>query len=307
MLTADGASGYTQKPGDDVRNKLLRYMHEVTAPDRTHMAWFDLVEIALVVLGFLLYFLVRGGVVDRTADALDHARWIIAEQRALGIFIEPMVNEWALAAGWRVRLFNFAYFWLDFPLIIGVGLFLFWRSRRHYTLLRDALLISGAFALVLYWTFPVAPPRFLPEWGFVDTMQQYAKLSYQAQSLRPFVNPFAAVPSLHVGWALLFAIVLFEVSRSWLVRLAGAGVLVLQTVAVLATANHFLFDALVGIVISLAALAVAYWLDGRGYPKIRDSLSRRLPVGVLEEVAPPDGGGRGAAAHAVNAGLIHRK
>lgn len=259
-----------------MRNKLLRYMHEVTAPDRTRVAWFDLVEIALVVVGFLLYFLVRGGVVDRTADALNHARWIIEEQRALGIFIEPMVNEWALEAPWRVRFFNFVYFWLDFPLIIGVGLLLFWRSRRHYTLLRDALLISGAFALVLYWTFPVAPPRYLPEWGFVDTMQQYAKLSYQAQSLRPFVNPFAAVPSLHVGWALLFAIVLFEVSRSWLVRLGGALVLVLQSVAVVATANHFLFDALAGVVISLAALAVAYWLDRSGYPKIRDSLQRLM-------------------------------
>ncbi|RLT38037.1 MAG: PAP2 family protein [Chloroflexi bacterium] len=259
-----------------MRNKLLRYMHEVTAPDRTRVAWFDLVEIALVVLGFLLYFLVRGGVVDRTADALNHARWIIEEQRALGIFIEPMVNEWALEGPWRVRFFNFVYFWLDFPLIIGVGLMLFWRSRRHYTLLRDALLISGAFALVLYWTFPVAPPRYLPEWGFVDTMQQYAKLSYQAQSLRPFVNPFAAVPSLHVGWALLFAIVLFEVSQSWLVRIGGALVLVLQSVAVVATANHFLFDALAGVVISLAALAVAYWLDRSGYPKIRDSLQRLM-------------------------------
>ncbi|MEI6136462.1 MAG: phosphatase PAP2 family protein [Chloroflexota bacterium] len=259
-----------------MRLKLLRYMHDVTAPDRTHVVWFDLVELALVVFGFLLYFLVRGGVVDRAGEALSHARWIIQEQRALGLFIEPPINAWALAASWRVRLFNFVYFWLDFPLIIGVGLFLFWRSRRHYTLLRDALLLSGAFALVLYWTFPVAPPRYLPEWGFVDTMQQYAKLSYQAQSLRPFVNPFAAVPSLHVGWALLFAIVLFQVSRSWLVRFAGAAVLALQTVAVLATANHFLFDAVIGVIISLAALAAAYWLDRTGYPMIRDSLRRRL-------------------------------
>lgn len=254
----------------------MRYVHEATAPDRTRMAWFDLVELALVVLGFLLYFLVRGGVIDRTTDALAHARWIIAGQRSLGLFVEPMLNEWVLGAAWRVRFFNFVYFWLDFPLIVGVGLVLFWRSRRHYTLLRDALLISGAFALVLYWTFPVAPPRYLPEWGFVDTMQEYARLSYQAQSLAPFVNPFAAVPSLHVGWALLFAIVLFQVSRRWVVRLSGTAVMGLQSVAVLATANHFLFDAVVGVVISLAALAVAAWLDRAGYPKIRDSLQRRL-------------------------------
>ena len=259
-----------------MRLKLLRYMHEVTAPDRTRVMWFDLVELALVVLGFLLYFLVRGGVVDRTGEALSHARWIIDEQRALGIFIEPPINAWALASSWRVRLFNFVYFWMDFPLIIGVGLYLFWRSRRYYTLLRDALLLSGAFALVVYWTFPVAPPRYLPEWGFVDTMQQYAKLSYQAQSLRPFVNPFAAVPSLHVGWALVFAIVLYQVSRSWFVRIAGASVLALQSVAVLATANHFLFDAVVGVVISLAALLVAYWLDRTGYPMIRAALRKRI-------------------------------
>ena len=212
--------------------KILRYVHEATAPDRKSVAWFDLVELGLVVLGFVLYFLVRGGVVDRTGEALAHARWIIDTQRSVGLFVEPVLNSWVLGAAWRVRLFNFVYFWLDFPLIVGVGLFLFWRSRRHYTLLRDALLISGAFALVLYWTFPVAPPRYLPEWGFVDTMQQYARLSYQAQSLRPFVNPFAAVPSLHVGWALLFAVVLFQVSRGWLVRLSGTTVLGLQTIAV---------------------------------------------------------------------------
>ena len=285
-----------------MRIKLLRYVHLATAPDRTRVAWFDVVELGLVALGFLLYFLVRGSVVDRTEEALDRARWIIAEQRALGIFIEPLLNEWTLAAAWRVRLFNFAYFWLAFPLIVGVGLYLFWRSRRHYTLLRDALLISGAFALVVYWTFPVAPPRYLPEWGFVDTMQQYANLSYQAQSLRPFVNPFAAVPSLHVGWVLLLAIVLFQATRSWErgarpatgwerfrwpVRIAGIGVLALQSVAVLATANHFIFDGVVGIAVSLPALAIAYWLDRHGYPRTRSALERRLPEAPREPHPPP--------------------
>ena len=81
-----------------MRLKLLRYMHDVTAPDRTHVVWFDLVELALVVFGFLLYFLVRGGVVDRAGEAQSHARWIIQGQRALGLFIEPPINAWALAA-----------------------------------------------------------------------------------------------------------------------------------------------------------------------------------------------------------------
>ncbi len=268
-----------------MRIRLLRYMHEVAAPGRTRATWFDLVELGLVAVGFLFYFLVRGGVADRAPEAMAHAHWIIAEQRALGLFVEPLVNQWAAAAAWRVHLFNFVYFWLDFPLIVGVGVMLFRRSRRHYTLLRDALLISGAFALVLYWTFPVAPPRYLPEWGFVDTMQRYSNLSYQAQSLRPFVNPFAAVPSLHVGWALLFAIVVCQVSRSVIVRGGGVGVFVLQCVAVVATANHFLFDAVVGVMVSLLALTVAVWLDRTGYPLVRRALQGKpLTVGGVSAI-----------------------
>ena len=102
--------------------KILRYVHEATAPDRKSVAWFDLVELGLVVLGFVLYFLVRGGVVDRTGEALAHARWIIDTQRSVGLFVEPVLNSWVLGAAWRVRLFNFVYFWFDFPLIVTVGL-----------------------------------------------------------------------------------------------------------------------------------------------------------------------------------------
>jgi PAP2 superfamily protein len=269
--------------------KLWRYMHDVTAADRSRLAWFDLVELGLVALGFLLYFLVRGAVVGRAGDALEHARWIINGQRSLGVFVEPVINEWALAASWRVRAFNFVYFWMDFPLIMAVGLFLFWRSRDHYTLLRDALLISGAFALVLYWTFPVAPPRYLPEWGFVDTVAQFANLSYQAQSLRPFVNPFAAVPSLHVGWALLLTTVLFRASRSWRVRGAVVAVLALQGVAVLATANHFLFDAGAGVMVSMPALGLAMWLQHAGYPRLRGWMHEQAfaPAASRVPAAPP--------------------
>ena len=106
-----------------------------------------------------------------------------------------------------IQFFNAIYFWLDFPLIVGIGLWLYFFGRRHhYTVARDALLASGAIALVCYHLFPVAPPRLLPpEYAgdFVDTVNEYSNFSYQAQSMQPFVNPYAAVPSLHYGWAVL--------------------------------------------------------------------------------------------------------
>lgn len=265
--------------------RVFRYIHEVTAPTRRNTTWFDLVEIGLVALGFLLYFVVRGGVVDRTGEALANARAIIDAQKAAGLLFEPALNSWALAASWRVEFFNFVYFWLDFPLIVGVGLFMFFRSRFHYTLLRDALLISGGFALIVYFTYPVAPPRYLPEWGFTDTLEEFSNLSYQAQSMKPFVNPFAAVPSLHVGWSVLLAFVLFMATGNWLVRLGALFVLGAQVIAVMATANHYFFDAMIGTLISLAALMVAMWLQSAGYPKIRDFFGRR--AAELEARRPP--------------------
>jgi len=252
-----------------MRQRLLRYVREAMPAEQRRPTWFDLPELGIMALAFVCYFLVRGGVIDRSGEALQNARGIIEFQRSLGIFVEPAVNAWTLRAPWRVDLFDFVYFWLDFPLIVIIGAVLFWRNRHNYTLLRDALLISGAFALVFYWAFPVAPPRFLPEWGFVDTLQQFAHLSYQAQSLSAFVNPFAAVPSLHVGWSLLVTIVLFRSTRRTSIRFSGMVVLILQSIAVIATANHYLFDATLGVVVSLFALIVAVWLQRTGYPRLR--------------------------------------
>lgn len=271
-------------------HRVYRYLHRVTTPDRTGVDWFDLIEIGLVAFGFLLYFLVRGAVIDRTHDALMNAHWIVNLQASVGLFIEPALNQWVLDHDLVIRVVNFVYFWLDFPLIIGVGLVLFWMRRNSYTLFRDALLVSGGMALIVYWIYPVAPPRYLTEWGFVDTLAQYSQLAYQTQSTKPFVNPFAAVPSLHVGWALLLTIVTFQATRRWWLRVIAIIVLALQTLSVLATANHFLFDAVGGVAVALAALAVATWLQRHGYPGIRAWFGRRAGVPRGSEL-------RGAAAN----------
>jgi len=255
--------------------KIYRYLYQVTAPSRTGLAWFDLIEIFLVAIGFLLYFLVRGAVVDREELALQNARWIIELQQSIGIWIEPSINEWVLEHGLLVRFFNFVYFWLDFPLIVFVGLVLFWRRRTFYRLLRDALLISGGFALLVYWSIPVAPPRYIKEWGFVDTLKEYSDLAYQAQSTAAFVNPYAAVPSLHVGWAIILAIVVFRTTRNGLLRAASIATMVLQSISVVATANHYLFDGVVGAGVCIVSLMIALWLQQSGYPRIRSWLHHR--------------------------------
>ena len=241
-----------------------------------HRVFRDVSEILLVALAFLLYFIVRGSVVDREDEALRNAGDIIDLQRTLGFFWEPELNAAILDYGALIQLFDAIYFWLDFPLIVGIGLWLYFSGRRHqYTVARDALLASGAIALIVYYLYPVAPPRLLPpEFGFVDTLAQYNHLSYQAQSTELFVNPYAAVPSLHYGWAVLVGGVLFwTVSNLWLRSLA-VFMPIGQLAAILVTANHYMLDAMAGLVVALMGLLIAMALQRWGYPSARRFVRR---------------------------------
>ncbi len=230
-----------------------------------HRVFRDLFELTLVGVAFLLYFLVRGSVVDRTGEAVHRAIRIIDLEQKWGFFWELELQTLIMGSKGMVQLFNAIYFWLDFPLIVVVGLWLYFWHRHQYTITRDAILTSGAIALVIYHLFPVAPPRLLPAFGFVDTMAVFSNVNYQAQSTQPFVNPYAAVPSLHVGWALLLMLGIMSATRSKPLWFLAALLPVAQFAAIVLTANHFIFDAIIGVIVSLMGLVIAIMLQRFGY------------------------------------------
>ncbi len=247
----------------------------------------------LVAVGFIAYFAVRGAVIDRPEAAYDHAVDLILLQRRLGFFWEDNLQAWAENKLFLVQSFNIIYFWLHFPLIIVFGIWLYFTQRRKYTLMRDTFLASGALALIVYWLYPMAPPRELPELaarfdadapayiiGFIDTLQVHLGYAYDTQSTRAFVNPYAAMPSLHFGWDLLLGIGIIWAARGarWNFILAPIGVSlpILQIFAITITGNHFLLDAAAGAAISLAGFPVAIFLARYVYPWLA-SLIRRLP------------------------------
>ena len=257
----------------------------------------DVFEIALVALAFLFYFLVRGSVVDREDEALRNAIDIIDLERTLGFFWEPELNAAILDHQALIQLFNAVYFWGDFPLIVGIGLWLYFFGHRHeYTVARDAVLASGAIALVIYHLYPVMPPRLLPPelgFGFIDTLEAHSNLSYQAQSTQPFVNPYAAVPSLHYGWAALVGGVLFWATRNPWLRTLGVLMPIAQLTSIVFTANHYIFDAMVGLAVALLGLLVAMALQRWGYARIQRLFALRValpaPAGGASSRAGPRG------------------
>ncbi len=266
----------------------------------------ELLEGTLVGIAFLLYFGVRGAVVDRPEVAYWHARDVIDAQRWLGIFWEDSLNDWAAGHKLVAQAMNLVYFYLHFPLIIAFGIWLYFFRRPRYTLTRDSFLASGAIALVIYWLYPVAPPRELPELaarfdtsappyvgGFLDTMQEYLGYAYDTQSTRTFVNPYAAMPSLHFGWDLLLGLAIIRAfwGERWLCVMApvGAALPVLQVFSITMTANHFFLDALAGGIVAIAGICLALAVERWAYPWLGDRL-RHSPMRGLVAVKedPPE-------------------
>jgi hypothetical protein len=253
----------------------------------------DLIEAVLIASAFLAYFGVRGAVVDQPEAAYRHALSIIDIQRSLGFFWEDSMNRWVENKEFIAQVMNLSYFYLHFPLIIVFGIWVYYFRREKYTLQRDAFLLSGAIALVIYWLYPVAPPRDLPELaarfdpnapvyvhGFVDTLQKYLGYAYDSESTRAFVNPYAAMPSLHFGWDLLLglAIIWSFWGQRWLWIMAPIGISlpVLQVFSITLTANHFFLDAAAGGVVALSGLGLALAVQRWVYPPL-DAWARRLP------------------------------
>jgi hypothetical protein len=243
-------------------------------------------ELALVAAGLLIYYLIRGFVADEFAEARAHALVIVQVERALHLFHEPQLQRLLDGSLLQIQFWNSVYFWGHAPVIIAIGLWLYLQHRSHYSLIRNSFLLSALAGLLVYWLFPVAPPRLLPGFGFVDTVQRYSSISYQAQSLKPFVNPFAAVPSLHFGWSLLIGVGIIRATPRPIGWVCGLLLPALMLIAVVATANHFVFDAVAGLVICLGALGVAMalqrWQVARNAVRVATRPERR----PAREVAP---------------------
>jgi hypothetical protein len=230
----------------------------------------DAFELAVLVVAFLLYFLVRGSVVDRVGEAHQHALDIISLEKKLGIFWELELQGLILGKDALVQFFNAVYFWLDFPVIAVVGVWLYFWHRHRYTVARDAVLASGAISLIVYHLYPVMPPRLLPEtWGFLGTVEEYSNFSYQAASMQAFVNPYAAVPSLHYGWAVIVGAAILWTSHNWLIQAFGILLPWAQMAAIVLTANHYIVDAFAGLAVCVVGVGIAIVLQQWGYARLR--------------------------------------
>jgi PAP2 superfamily len=212
-----------------------------------------LVEVVLLGSLYVLYRLGRLLSADRIDQAFDNARIVYDFQRWIRLPDEAVMQAWLMAWPELVKLANQYYVLVHFPVTLA---FLVWgylrRPFAEYRWARALLVSVTAIALVLHVLVPLAPPRMFPQFGFVDTMTTIGPSAYGG-SVATIANQYAAMPSLHVGWALLIAVVVLRTATGFVRWLALAHATVTSLVVVV-TANHWWVDGLVAAVLLGASL-----------------------------------------------------
>ena len=242
----------------------MRTLHHRFATRFLPQGWTDLIRQILLFCGaYWLYRIVRGMTDGRVAEAFDHARELIGLERALGLFIEPAVHTWAEGTDWLIDGASWAYVNSHFTITTVTLAYIYLRRNASFYFIRNMFMVAMGIALVLYAAYPTAPPRFLPEWGFSDSVANFTGLTAEGSSADALYNPFAAVPSMHVAFALMLAVPMASMTRRRGVKALWLSYPGLVSFVVVATANHWWFDAFTGAltaaVAALAALLFARW------------------------------------------------
>ena len=219
----------------------------------------------------------------RLHAAIDHGQGILSLERTLHLDPELTLDRW-LASHHTLGLIVADYYDnAHFVVTLGLLGWLWWRRADIYRPLRNSLVLVNVLAFIVFWRFPVAPPRMLVSLGFSDVVANtHAFGSWHTGALASQANQLAAMPSLHIAWAVWCTLVVWQLSRRLWVRAVAVLYPFLTAFAVLATGNHYLLDIVGGLVVIAVARGLV-WLamHRRELPAIG---VRNTPAGAA---APP--------------------
>lgn len=218
-------------------------------------------EVALVVGAYFVYMFTRKLIMSDTSIAFENADRIVALERDLGVYWEPSWQEWAMNGEPGLMLFfNWLYIFTFLPIVISTAVITYVLNRRRYLYFRNVFLLSFTVALLIFMLFPLAPPRMLP--GIDDTIDTFGPSFYASRELAIHYNAFAAMPSLHFAWSLIFGFMFFQ--SHWVpLKILGILYPVMTLLAITITGNHYILDAVGGGFVMVASLSMMLLIQSR--------------------------------------------
>ncbi|ALV35513.1 phosphatase PAP2 family protein [Streptomyces sp. CdTB01] len=239
---------------------------EAAAP-RTRLRWWT--ELPLIVLVYACYSAGRLVVRGDTAGAVDHGLAILRVEKFLHLNAEHPLNRLFTREAWLGVPADFWYASLHYVVTPAILIWLFRYRAAHYRAARTWLMTSTFMGLIGFTLLPTCPPRLLSAGhGFVDTMAQYSSYGWWGgaasapKGLGGMTNQYAAMPSLHVGWALWCGVMLWRYGRTRTTKVAAVAYPLLTTIVVMGTANHYFLDAVAGAAVMGVGLFLTPYVMG---------------------------------------------
>ena len=218
-------------------------------------------EVLYVLAFYVVYSVIRntGASTAGREHAFTNAKRVIEVERLLGLYHEETLQDLFLPMQWFIRFWNVYYGSFHFIVTTAALVWCFRRMHERYPLWRNTLAFTTALALIGFAFFPLMPPRLLPaSYGFVDTLAEYGGLwSFDSGTMKQISNQYAAMPSLHFGWALWSSCMLWPAARQRWARALLVAYPVLTLFSILVTANHFWIDAAAGALVFGAGYLLA--------------------------------------------------
>lgn len=214
-------------------------------------------QLGLVAFAYYLYRMVRGMIDGEVSTAFENARLLVDAERAMGLFFEPALQAWALTVPGLIEVASALYVNTHFLVTTSFIVWLYLRRNDDFYVIRDMFMVAMGVALACYLLFPTAPPRMLPEWGFSDSVVELVGRE-TSQGAEVLFNPYAAVPSMHVAFALMVGLPAARLVRSRGLKIAWYAYPGLVTFVVVLTANHYWLDAVFGAMAAAFAARVAF-------------------------------------------------
>jgi len=188
--------------------------------------------------------------------AVDNSRWLFELERSLHIDIELALNHWLVPHDGLRVVANYEY---ALTYLVSSLVLLVWLYRRRpatYYWARSSFIVMNVVSLVCFAVYPVAPPRMLADLGYIDTVVLDGTWGSWGSPMTEHVNQLAAMPSLHIGWALWVSLILATIASGWLAQTVSGCHVVVTLLVIMATANHYLIDAAGGVLVAVTAVAV---------------------------------------------------